>query len=124
MSLETNNKSKRKRQKIAWSNTENKLIWECYVGRKKKCGKGLRSGCMRCMKKIWHARDESFTTINELVKQATSIRKGNFLSELQKKEIQDQVNGREREVIGNCKEDEEGEEEGGNIRRRGLCGGN
>ena len=49
------------------------------------------------------------------MKQASSIRKGKFLSELEKKEIEDQVNGREREVVGNGEEDEEGEEEGGNI---------
>ena len=46
------------------------------------------------------------------MKQASSIRKGKFLSELEKK---DQVNGGEREVVGNGEEDEEGEEEGGNI---------
>ena len=35
--------------------------------------------------------------------------------ELEKKEIEDQINGREREVIGNGEEDEEEDEEGGNI---------
>ena len=49
------------------------------------------------------------------MKEASSIRKGKFLSELDKKEIEDQVNGREREVIGNGEEDEERDEEGDNI---------
>ena len=115
VSLETNNKNRRKRQKISWSNTENKLVWEYYVRRKKICGKGLRSGYIRCMKEIWDGRDVRVRTMNGLVKQASSIRKGKFLLELEKKEIEDQVNGREREVIGNGEEDEEGDEEGGNI---------
>ena len=34
---------------------------------------------------------------------------------MEKKEIEDQVNGREREVIGNGEEDEEGDQEGGKI---------
>ena len=115
VSLETNNKNRRKRQKISWSNTENKLVWEYYVRRKKICGKGLRSGYIRCMKEIWDGRDVRVRTMNGLVKQASSIRKGKFLLELEKKEIEDQVNGREREVIGNGEEDEEGDQEGGKI---------
>ena len=75
----------------------------------------LRSGYMRCMKEIWDGRDVGVRTMNGLVKQGISIRKGKFLLELEKKEIEDQVNGTEREVIGNCEEDEEGDEKGGNI---------
>ena len=67
------------------------------------------------MKEIWDGRDVGVRTMNGLVKQTSSIRKGKFLSELEKKEIEDQVNGREREVIGNGEEDEEGDGEGGNI---------
>ena len=115
VSLETNNKNRRKCQKIAWSHTRNRLVWECYVRSKKICGKGLRSRYVRCMKEIWDGRDVWVRTINGLVKQASSIRKGKFLLELEKKEIEDQVNGREREVTGNGEEDEEGDEEGGNI---------
>ena len=115
VSLETNNKNRRKRQKIAWSHSENGLEWQCYVRSKKIRGKGLRSGYMTCMKEIWDGRDVGVRTMNGLVKKASSIRKGKFLSELKKKEIEDQVNGREREVIGNGEEDEEEDEEGGNI---------
>ena len=115
VSLETNNKYKRKEQKIAWSHAENRLVWECYGRSKKICGKGLRLGYMRCMKEIWDGRDVGIRTMNGLVKQASSIREGKFLLELKKKEIEDQVNGRERKVIGNGEEDEEGDEEGGNI---------
>ena len=43
--------------------------------------------------------------MNGLVKQVSSIRKEKSLSELEKKEIEDQVNRREREVIGNGEED-------------------
>ena len=50
-------------------------------------------------------------TMNGLVKQSSSISKGKFLLELEKKKIEDQINGREREVIGN----EEGDKEGGNL---------
>ena len=53
--------------------------------------------------------------MNGYVKQESSIRKRNFSSELEKKEIEDQVNGREKKVIGNGEEDEEGVEEGSNI---------
>ena len=67
------------------------------------------------MKEIWDGRDVRVRTMNGLVKQASSIRKGKFLLELEKKEIEDQVNGREREVIGNGEEDEEGDQEGGKI---------
>ena len=49
--------------------------------------------------------------MNGLVKQSSSISKGKFLLELGKKKIEDQINGREREVIGN----EEGDKEGGNL---------
>ena len=115
VSLETNNKNRRKGQKIAWSQAKNTLVWECYGRSKKICGNGLRSGYMRCMKEIWDGRDVGVRTMNGLVKQTSSIRKGKFLSELEKKEIEDQVNGREREVIGNGEEDEEGDQEGGKI---------
>ena len=43
--------------------------------------------------------------MNGLGKQARNIRKDKFLSELEKKEIEDQVNQREREVIENGEED-------------------
>ena len=109
VSLETNNKNRRKGQKIAWSHAKSRLVWECYVRSKKICGKGLRSGYVRCMKEIWDGRDVGVRTINGLVKQASSIRKGKFLLELEKKEIEDHINGRGKEVIGNG---EEGEESG------------
>ena len=83
-------------------------MWECYVRSKKICGKGLRSRYVRCMKEIWDGRDVGVRTINGLVKQASSIRKGKFLLELEKKEIVDHINGRGKEVIGNGEEDEEG----------------
>ena len=67
------------------------------------------------MKEIWDGRDVGVRTMNRLVKQASSIRKGKFLLELEKKEIEDQVNRSESKVIGNGEEDEEGDEEGGNI---------
>ena len=53
--------------------------------------------------------------MNGLVKETSGMRKGKFLWELEKKEIEEKVNGREREVIGNIEEDEEGHKEGGNI---------
>ena len=114
-SLETNNKNRRKGSNIAWSHAKNRLVWGCYVRSKKICSKGLRSGYMRFMKEIWDGRDVGVRTMNGLVKQVSSIRKGKSLWELDKKEIEGQVNGREREVIGNGEEDEEGDEEGGNI---------
>ena len=67
---------------------------------------------MRCLKEIWDVRDVRDRAMNGLVKQASSIRKGKFLSKLENKEIEDQVNGREREVIGNGEDEDE---EGGNI---------
>ena len=115
VSLETNNKNRRKGSNIAWSHAENRLVWECYVRSKKIYSKGLRSGYMRFMKEIWDGRDVGVRTMDGLVKQVSSIRKGKSLWELQKKEIEGQVNGREREVIGNGEEDEEGDEEDGNI---------
>ena len=60
------------------------------------------------MNEIWDGRDIEVRTMNGLVKQASSIRKGKFLLELEKKEIEDQVNGRKGEVIGKG-------DEGGNI---------
>ena len=83
-------------------------MWECYERTKKKCGKDLRSGYIRSMNEIWDGRDIEVRTMNGLVKQASSIRKGKFLLELEKKEIEDQVNGRKGEVIGKG-------DEGGNI---------
>ena len=77
---------------------------------KKIYGKGLRSGYIRCMKEICDGR-YVVRTMNGLVKQSSSISKGKFLLELEKKKIEDQINGREREVIGN----EEGDKEGGNL---------
>ena len=82
VSLETNNKNRRKGQKIAWSHTRNRLVWECYVRSKKICGKSLRAGCMICMREIWDGRDVGDRTMNGLVKQGSSIRKGKFLSKL------------------------------------------
>ena len=38
VSLETNNKNRRKGQKIARSHAKNRLVWEYYVRRKKVCG--------------------------------------------------------------------------------------
>ena len=70
---------------------------------------------MTCMKEIWDGRDVGVRTMNRLVKQASSIRKGKFLSEKEKKEMEDQVNRSQSKVIGNGEEDEEGDEEGGNI---------
>ena len=67
------------------------------------------------MKEIWDGRDVGVRTMNRLVKQASSIRKGKFLSEKEKKEMEDQVNRSQSKVIGNGEEDEEGDEEGGNI---------
>ena len=70
---------------------------------------------MTCMKEIWDGRDVGVRTMNRLVKQASSIRKGKFLLEKEKKEMEDQVNRSQSKVIGNGEEDEEGDEEGGNI---------
>ena len=63
VSLETNNKNRRKGQKIAWFHSENRLVWECYVSSKEICGKSLRSGYMRCMKEIWDGRDVGIRTL-------------------------------------------------------------